>query len=151
MEGDRGGRAVLALIEDFFAALGRNDIPAMLECLSDGVIHDVNQGARRIGKPLFEAHCRRVLTCYRQTLSDLVIMVHPDGSRAAAEYTVSGSYVATDEGFPPAAGQDYTLAVGAFFEIGPGGITRITSHYNLRDWIALILVEGKDQKNGSEF
>ncbi len=60
------------------------------------------------------------------------------GRRAAAEYVVLGTYVETDEALPPASGQTYRLAAGAFFEVDGGLITRITSYYNLADWLAQI-------------
>jgi steroid delta-isomerase-like uncharacterized protein len=68
----------------------------------------------------------------------MVIMVSEDGRRAAAEFTVRGSYLKTDEGLPPADGQTYSLPAGTFFEVEDGKITRVTTHYNLNDWIAQV-------------
>ena len=51
-------------------------------------------------------------------LADMVIMTSPDGARAAAEFTVHGEYIATDEGLPKAEGQRYVLPAGAFLELG---------------------------------
>ena len=56
-----------------------------------------------------------------------------DGSRAAAEYVVLGTYLATDEGLPEAHGQTYRLPGGAFFDICDGKVARVTNYYNLED------------------
>jgi steroid delta-isomerase-like uncharacterized protein len=56
----------------------------------------------------------------------------------AAEYVVEGTYLATDEGLPPAQGQTYTLPGGAFFGLTAGKITRVTNYYNLQDWLAQV-------------
>jgi steroid delta-isomerase-like uncharacterized protein len=62
-------------------------------------------------------------------------MTAPDGARAAAEFTVLGEYLATDEGLPPAKGQRYRLNAGAFFAVRDGKVARVTNYYNLQDWI----------------
>jgi steroid delta-isomerase-like uncharacterized protein len=65
-------------------------------------------------------------------------MSNDDGTRGAAEFTVNGQYLATDEGLPEANGQTYVLPAGAFFEIRDGKVARITNTYNLNDWIAQV-------------
>ena len=60
------------------------------------------------------------------------------GSRAAAEFIVSGTYLDNDEGLPEAKGQTYKLPAGSFFEIRDGKIARITTYYNLTDWISQV-------------
>ena len=72
---------------------------------------------------------------YREKLSDIVVMTNADGSRAAAEFNLKGKYLETDPGLPEAKGQPYKLRVGAFFEVKDGKITRVSTHYNLKDWI----------------
>ncbi|MEO1694857.1 MAG: nuclear transport factor 2 family protein, partial [Pseudomonadota bacterium] len=92
-----------ALIQRFFDALAARDTPAVLACLADDVVHDVNQGGeRRIGRPRFEAYLARMQHHYEEATSDLVILVSDDGTRAAAEYNMAGRYVQTEEGMPPA-------------------------------------------------
>ena len=66
-------------------------------------------------------------------------MANADGSRGAAEFVVSGEYLADDEGLPPANGQRYRLPAGAFFTIADGRITRVSTYYNLQDWIAQVV------------
>ena len=65
----------------------------------------------------------------------MVIFASPDGRRAAAEFTVHGTYLKTDPGLPEARGQGYVLPAGAFFDIADGRITRVTTYYNLADWV----------------
>ena len=73
--------------------------------------------------------------CYKERLSDIVLFVNEDGTRAAAEFIVHGTYIATDEGLPAANGQTYDIPAGSFFEISDGKIARITTYYNLQTWI----------------
>lgn len=128
----------LALIGRYYAAFNAGDGEAMLACLSDDVAHDINQGARQVGKAAFRAFLAHMDRCYREQLADIVIMANDDGTRAAAEFTVHGAYMADDEGLPPARGQAYVLPAGAFFDVAGGAITRVSVYYNLADWIAQV-------------
>lgn len=124
-----------ALVRRYYDAFNRGDTAAMLACLGDDVVHDVNQGMRRTGKAAFAEFCRHMARCYREQLTDIVIMASTDGRRAAAEFNVQGRYLETDEGLPPAKGQTYALPAGTFFAIEGGLITRVTTYYNLTDWL----------------
>jgi steroid delta-isomerase-like uncharacterized protein len=73
--------------------------------------------------------------CYLERLTDIEVMLSADGSRAAAEFIVHGTYVETDEGLPPADGQTYSLPGGTFFSLSHGHISRVVTYYNLQDWI----------------
>jgi steroid delta-isomerase-like uncharacterized protein len=131
---DRSTELVLA----YYAAFNRGDREAMLALLTDDVAHDLNQGAREIGRDAFAAFMARMDRCYREQLRDIVVMASPDGHRAGAEYVVHGEYLANDDGLPPANGQTYVLPGGAFFAIRDGRIVRVTNYYNLQDWIAQV-------------
>lgn len=127
------------LLRRFFDAQNAGNIEAMLDCVSDSVVHDVNQGGeRRTGKHRLHAYLARMAHHYSETLSDVVLLVSDDGQRAAAEYNVSGKYLNTEDGLPPASGQTYRLPAGTFFAIENGEITRVTQYYNLTDWITQI-------------
>ena len=76
--------------------------------------------------------------CYRENLTDMVIFSGAGGTRAAAEYIVNGTYLETDEGLPEARGQSYRLPAGSFFDIRDGKIARVTTYYNLADWMAQV-------------
>ncbi|ADZ69697.1 ketosteroid isomerase-related protein [Polymorphum gilvum] len=130
--------AARALIQSYYAAFNAGDIEAMLALVADDVAHDVNQGGRRTGKDLFAAFNAHMTRCYREELTDIVVFASEDGSRAAAEFVVNGTYLATDEGLPEARGQTYRLPAGTFFAIRDGRIARITTYYNLQDWIAQV-------------
>lgn len=127
-----------ALIERYYAAFNDGDAEGMLACVSEDVAHDVNQGKRRNGKQAFRDFGKHMERCYAEQLEDMTIMVAPDGTRGAAEFVVLGTYVETDEGLPPATGQTYRLPAGTFFEVRDGLITRVTTYYNLADWLAQI-------------
>jgi len=127
--------ATEALIRRYYDAFNRGDIDGMLACVTDDVIHDVNQGERRVGKDRFHAFCARMAHHYQEKLSDIAILTNVDGSRAAAEFNVDGRYVATETGLPPANGQTYVLPAGAFFAVKDGLIARVTTYYNLTEWI----------------
>ena len=127
--------AAIELVTRYYAAFNSGDGEGMLACLAEDVAHDVNQGARQVGKEAFRAFLAHMDRCYRERLSDIAIMATDDGSRAAAEFIVHGEYLNTDEGLPEAAGQTYELPAGAFFELEGGLISRVTVYYNLDDWI----------------
>jgi steroid delta-isomerase-like uncharacterized protein len=126
------------LIRAYLDAFNRGDRQAMLALLADDVAHDVNQAGREVGRDAFAAFMARMDRCYREHLADIVVMANADGTRAAAEFTVHGEYLATDGGLPAARGQRYALPAGAFYAIRDGRIARVTMHYNLADWVAQV-------------
>ncbi|QPM90317.1 ketosteroid isomerase-related protein [Pseudooceanicola algae] len=126
-------------IRHYFDAFNAGDTEAMLACLSDDVAHHVNEGEIRRGKALFADFCAHMTRCYREDLTDIVIFEAAAGLRAAAEYVVNGTYLATDEGLPVARNQTYRLPAGSFFDLDhEGRITRVTTYYNLADWMAQV-------------
>jgi len=126
------------LIREYYDAFNAEDEAAFFALLSDDVVHDINQGDREVGKPAFTKFWARMSRCYKETLTDIVVLTEPTGTRAAAEFIVHGTYIAADQGLPPAHGQKYTLPAGAFFSIRDGKIARISNYYNLPDWIAQV-------------
>ncbi|MCU4158493.1 nuclear transport factor 2 family protein [Acidiphilium sp. AL] len=123
------------LIESYYAAFNAGQPRAMLDLLTDDVIHDINQGARETGRDKFAAFLDHMNISYRERLTDIVVMPGADGTRAAAEFVVHGEYLKTDPGLPEARGQRYVLPAGAFFDINDGRIARVTNYYNLQDWL----------------
>ena len=126
------------LLTAYFDAFNAGDTAEMHALLSDDVAHHVNQGGVRSGIDKFKEFSAHMDRCYKERLTDLVIMVSEDGTRGAAEFIVNGEYLATDEGLPEANGQTYRLPAGSFFDIDGGKITRVTTYYNLQDWIAQV-------------
>lgn len=125
-------------IARYFAAFNAGDTDTMLACLDDQIAHHVNEGNIRVGKEKFAEFCAHMSRCYKEELTDLVIFSSEDGTRAAAEFIVNGTYLVTDEGLPEAKGQTYRLPGGSFFELKDGKISRVTTYYNLADWIAQV-------------
>jgi steroid delta-isomerase-like uncharacterized protein len=126
------------LIDDYYRAFNAEDHAGMLALLSEDVAHDINQGAREQGKAKFTAFLKHMEACYSERLADIVIMASPDGKRFAAEFVVHGKYLNTDAGLPAASGQTYVLPAGAFLEVAHGKITRVTTFYNLQEWLAQV-------------
>jgi steroid delta-isomerase-like uncharacterized protein len=126
------------LVRTYYTAFNAGNFEKMVSLLTEDVAHDVNQGERQVGRAAFTAFLAHMDQCYSEQLENIVVMTTPDGTRAAAEFMVHGIYRGTDEGLPPAHGQRYVLPAGAFFDISPGGIARVTNFYNLRDWLRQI-------------
>lgn len=126
------------LIRRYYAAFNSRNWSGMVACLSEDVVHDVNQGGRHAGKAHFLTFLSHMDRCYREELKDIAILSSADGTRAAAEFVVHGTYLATDDGLPPARGQKYVLPAGAFFDVKGGLISRVSTYYNLKDWLAQV-------------
>lgn len=127
-----------ALIARYYAAFNAGDAGGMLDCVAEDVEHRVNEGGVRRGRALFAEFCSHMGVSYREQLKDLVIFANADGTRGAAEFVVHGEYLQTDPGLPEAKGQRYILPAGGFFDIRGGKIARVTTFYNLNDWIAQV-------------
>ena len=138
IDGTRRQDRAVEIVLGYYAAFNRGDRDGMLALLADGVVHDLNEGDRQVGKPAFAAFMQRMDASYREQLRDIVVFATQDGDRAAAEYVVHGEYLRDDEGLPPAKGQKYVLPGGAFFDIRDDRIARVTNYYNLQDWIGQV-------------
>ena len=124
-----------ALIARYYAAFNAADAGGMLDCVAEDIEHRVNEGGIRRGRALFAEFCAHMGVSYREQLRDIVVFATPDGARGAAEFVVHGEYLQTDPGLPPAKGQRYVLPAGAFFDIRDGRIARVSTFYNLADWV----------------
>lgn len=123
------------LISAYFEAFNAGNTDRMLDLLHDEVEHHVNEGQIRRGKALFAEFSDHMTTSYKENLTDLVVFANERGDRAAAEFVVNGTYLKTDTGLPEAKGQTYRLPAGSFFTIRDGLISRVTTYYNLADWV----------------
>lgn len=126
------------LIRRYYAAFNAGDWTTFFSLLTDDVAHDINQGGRETGKDAFRAFIDRMNRSYREQIVDIAVLGDDSGARAAAEYVVLGTYLATDEGLPEARGQTYRLPGGAFFDIRDGKVARVSNYYNLQDWLAQV-------------
>jgi steroid delta-isomerase-like uncharacterized protein len=127
--------AAIDLIQRYFRAFNEGDRPAFFALLAEDVVHDLNQGGTETGLSAFRAFMERMDRCYAEQIGDLVIMADESGTRAAAEFTVRGQYLAQDEGLPPAHGQTYLLPAGAFFTLREERVARVSMYYNLPEWL----------------
>jgi steroid delta-isomerase-like uncharacterized protein len=130
--------AAETLVRAYYAAFNAGDRAMMAALLAEDVVHDVNQGGRRQGLAAFRAFLAQMDAAYEEQLEELVVMADGSGQRAAAEFVVRGRYLRSEPGLPPARGQAYRLPAGAFLAIANGKITRVTTYYNLADWIAQV-------------
>ena len=124
-----------SLIRAYYAAFNAGDFAGMVALLTEDVIHDINQGGRETGRAAFTTFMARMGGSYRERLEDIVVMTEASGTRAAAEFTVHGTYLVADAGMPAAHGQGYVLPAGAFFAVRDGLIARVSNFYNLEDWL----------------
>lgn len=124
-----------ALLQRYYDRFNAQDWSGFLDLLTDDVVHDINQGGRETGRAAFAEFLKRMDRSYSEQIVDISITTNEDGSRAAVEFVVLGTYKNTDEGLPPATGQQYRLPAGAFFEIRGGKVARISNYYNLQDWL----------------
>lgn len=145
---DTPRQAALATAAAYFSAFNAGDSAAMLALVTPDLVHHVNQGDARHGRDAFAEFCAHMARCYAERLEDLVILASDDGTRAAAEFTVHGRYLATDSGLPEATGQRYTLPAASFLGLRDGRIARISTHYNLRDWVAQVSGAGPEPLAG---
>lgn len=121
------------IVAAYFAAFNQGDTEAMAALVAEDLAHHVNEGGVRHGRAAFIEFCAHMSRCYREELKDLVLFC--EGDRAAVEFTVHGTYLATDEGLPEADGQKYVLPAGSFLSLENGKISRIVTYYNLADWM----------------
>ena len=122
------------VIEAYYAAFNAGDAAGMLALVTDDIEHRVNEGGIRFGRTKFAEFCAHMGVSYREELKDMVIFTNESG-RGAAEFTVHGEYLQTDPSLPEAHGQRYILPAGAFFTLTGDRISRVTTFYNLQDWV----------------
>lgn len=115
------------LVRRFFDALNAADHEAALALVSDDVVHDPAAGERRIGADKLRWYLADHGRRFEETVADLVVMTDGSGARAAAEYTLRGTYRATAPGLPAATGQRFSIAAGSFLEVEDGLIARLTT------------------------
>lgn len=126
----------------YFSAFNAGDTARMEALVTEDVEHRVNQGGTRRGRAAFAEFNAHMTKCYREELTDIVILTASRDDRAAAEFVVNGTYLETDEGLPEANGQTYRLPAGSFFDLRDGRIARISTYYNLTDWMKQVGATG---------
>lgn len=127
----------IQLVKKYYDAFNAKDFDTMLGCLSSDVRHELNQGAAQLGREAFVKFMDHMNECYDEFLEDLTLLGGTPG-RVAAEFFVSGTYLKTDGALPVAKEQKYRIRAGAFLETHDGKITRVTTYYNLPEWISAV-------------
>ena len=119
------------LIERGLAAFNAGDHDGLIACLSEDVAVDLIGEEREIGRDKARWRLAALARHFRAEIADIAIMTAPGGLRAAAEFTVRGTYLAALEGFAPASGQAFRLPAGLFFDVDDEGlISRVTVSYD---------------------
>jgi nucleoid DNA-binding protein len=70
-----------------------------LALLTEDVAHDVSQGGREVGRDAFGRFMAHMDRCYRERITDLVVMVDATGTRAARRTSAKRSWRLLDGRF----------------------------------------------------
>lgn len=127
------------IVEAYYSAFNAKDYSTMLSLVDENIVHEPNQGIAREGKQLFEKFVHHMDECYNEQLKDMLYFEAQDNnSEAAVRFVVHGEYLKGEAGLPEAKGQSYILPAAAFLSVQNGKITKISTFYNLEEWIALV-------------
>lgn len=135
---DMSSKTAESIIHAYYQALNEKDMISFFDLLSDDVVHDVNEGVQEHGKTAFRFFMNRVNRNYDEQISDVSIMLDNACNKAAAEFMVEGRYLESEFSLPDAKGQYYKIKGGTFFELRDNLIVRVTSYYNLAEWVKQI-------------
>jgi steroid delta-isomerase-like uncharacterized protein len=130
--------STLKLIQAYYQGFNDKNWDAIFAMLDPGIVHEVCEGPTERGLQAFKEFVYGMNKHYSERHEDFAIMATQDGAHASAEFMCYGKYHTTCPGLPTAKNQDYKLRVGAFFEIKNGKIARVSTHYNLKAWIASV-------------
>lgn len=128
----------LETVKAYYEAFNAKNWEGMLALVDENIVHEPNQGTPRIGKNLFSEFMQHMDESYEETLKEMIFFVGETAGRIAAEFVVHGIYKKGEAGLPKAHGQAYVLPAAAFLEVKNGKIARVTTYYNLEQWIALV-------------
>lgn len=121
------------LIQAYVDAFNRHDLEDQLAVLHPDIEHEINEGPTEVGIDAFRRFKEKMNVYYREQLMDVHIYSHRN--TGACEFICNGEYLVSDDGLPPAHGQRYSIRAAFFVSARGGKITRITSYYNLKNWI----------------
>lgn len=126
------------IVRAYYQHFNDQNWEGMFSLIDDEIRHEPNQGKPRIGKALFQEFMQGMDTSYAEELKDIVLFEGEKEGRIAAEFVVHGKYKKAEAGLPEAKGQPYVLPAAAFLEVKNGKISRVTTYYNLQQWIDLV-------------
>lgn len=122
-------------IHTYFETFNKKKWPEFFALLAPDIVHDINQGGSEKGIEAFHKFMDHMNDCYDEQIVDRVVMVDETGKYAACRFTVKGTYLKTDSTFPAARGQTYSLPAASYFEVENEKVKRVTTYYNLNDWL----------------
>lgn len=128
----------IEIAKAYYQAFNQQNWQEMLNLVSEQIIHEPNESKTRVGKDLFSAFLQKMDFAYQEELKDMMFFQGEIEGRIAVEFVVHGIYKQAEDGLPAAHGQSYMLPAGAFLFIENGKIQRITTFYNLEEWIAQV-------------
>ena len=126
------------VVKNYFKAFNDGNSAKMIEMLHPEVEHDINQGKTQVGIEAFKSFMKHMDECYKEQLMDMTIFSSDSSDKVSAEYFVHGEYLKTDGQLPIAKNQKYVIRAGSFFEIKDQKIKRVTTYYNLPQWIEMV-------------
>ena len=130
--------AALDVVKTYYDCFNQKDWNGMLALVHPDIRHEPNQGEARIGLEKFTDFVHHMDESYDEHLTDLVFLTEPSDKRVAVEFVVHGIYKKAEDGLPPATGQTYVVPAAAFLEVSDEKITRVTTYYNLPQWIQAV-------------
>ncbi len=113
------------LVAQFFSAFNHADWEGILSVLAKDVRLQLNGREVASGQEAFTEHLSAEKLHFLEVFSDTQLSAIDTGGVVNAGYVVSGQYLSTAPGLPPARGQHYRLEGVAQFEIRDGAIVRI--------------------------
>lgn len=128
----------IEIVKAYFAAFNAGDSQKMISLLHPDVRHDINQGHFEMGVEAFKKFMAHMDECYKEELRNMTIFSSDQPDKFSAQYDVYGIYLKTDGSLPPAHGQKYVIPAGSFLEIRDKKISRVTTYYNLPQWIEMV-------------
>ncbi|OQP87750.1 hypothetical protein BTR14_04105 [Rhizobium rhizosphaerae] len=127
------------LASRFMEALNARDFGAIAALLHEDAALDALAGVRVVGAEPFRLAVIQYLRHFDESFGDIVVLHDAYGQRAAIDTTARGHYRETQDGFPPAADQFYSIPSLFVFEVEAGLIIRLSHYRNLRLFEAQLL------------
>jgi len=112
-------------ISQYFSAFNHADWEGMLSALTDDVRLEINGGQAIVGQKAFTEHLSENKMHFLEVFSDVHIVAGSSPGEYAVDYVLSGQYLSSAPGLPPARGQHYRLGGQANFAMRDGAIARI--------------------------
>lgn len=121
------------LVMRYYTAYNAENWQTCLSLLSPDVVHDHPKG-RESGKLSFERSVFQAVCC-RLQFSNISICASQSGRQAAAKYTILHRYLNTAPEMIQGSIPSHHLQGRSFFDVKGGLIRRITTYFDLKEWM----------------